>query len=278
MLVNLKEILEPAREQQYAVGHFNTLNVEMARAVIRAAEEAGAPVILGIEERQLDICPIDEFAAFSVAMAKKARVDVAVHFDRGRTFEKCIEAMKLGFTSVNYDCSELSMEENAEKVAELVRVAHAYGASVEAELGHVPEAINLSEEEKKDYHTTPDQAKRYVEMTGVDALAIAVGTAQGQYTFTPKVDFDRIRAISEATQLPLTLHGGSGLSENHFRKAIDNGISKINIFTDLNIAGGQGAIFAINSGFNQMPEIIQYEVYSMKVQALEKIRLFRNGK
>ena len=115
-------------------------------------------------------------------------------------------------------------------------------------------------------------------MTGVDALAIAVGTAQGQYTFTPKVDFDRIRAISEATQLPLTLHGGSGLSENHFRKAIDNGISKINIFTDLNIAGGQGAIFAINSGFNQMPEIIQYEVYSMKVQALEKIRLFRNGK
>ena len=178
MLVNLKEILEPAREQHYAVGHFNTLNVEMARAVIRAAEEAGAPVILGIEERQLDICPIDEFAAFSVAMAKKARVDVAVHFDRGRTFEKCIEAMKLGFTSVNYDCSELSMEENAEKVAELVRVAHAYGASVEAELGHVPEAINLSEEEKKDYHTTPDQAKRYVEMTGVDALAIAVGTAQ----------------------------------------------------------------------------------------------------
>ena len=259
MLVNLKEILEPAREQHYAVGHFNTLNVEMARAVIRAAEEVGAPVILGIEERQLDICPIDEFAAFSVAMAKKARVDVAVHFDRGRTFEKCIEAMKLG-------------------------------ASVEAELGHVPEAINLSEEEKKDYHTTPDQAKRYVEMTGVDALAIAVGTAQGdalaiavgtaqgQYTFTPKVDFDRIRAISEATQLPLTLHGGSGLSENHFRKAIDNGISKINIFTDLNIAGGQGAIFAINSGFNQMPEIIQYEVYSMKVQALEKIRLFRNGK
>lgn len=278
MLVNLKEILEPARRQQYAVGHFNTLNVEMARAVILAAEEIGAPVILGIEERQLDICPLDEFASFATAMAKKAGVNVAIHFDRGRTFEKCIEALKLGFTSVNYDCSELSMEENAERVAELVRIARVCGASVEAELGHVPEAANLSEEEKKDYHTTPDQAQRYVRMTGVDALAIAVGTAQGQYTVAPNVDFERIRAISEATQLPLTLHGGSGLSESHFRMAIDNGISKINIFTDLNIAGGQGVIQAINSGFTQMPDIIQYEVYSMKVQAHEKIRLFRNGK
>lgn len=209
-------------------------------------------------------------------MAERAKVPVAVHFDRAHSFDACMKALKLGFTSIDFDCSELSFEENVAQVSEIARIAHAFGASVEGELGHVPDASKLKELEKIDYHTSPAEAADYVARTGVDALAIAVGTAQGPYTETPKVDFARISAISEAAQIPLVLHGGSGLSDRAFRKAITNGISKINIFTDLNIACGQGIMQAINSGYTQMSEIIPYELYSVRVQAAEKIRLFQN--
>lgn len=276
MLVNLKEILAPAREEKYAVGHFNTFTALMARSVIQAAEELDVPVIIGIEERQLELCPLEIFASFAIPMAERAKVPVAVHFDRAHTFENCVRALKYGFTSIDYDCSELSFEENVIRVSELTRIAHAFGASVEGELGHVPDAANLKELERIDYHTSPDQAGDYVSRTGVDALAIAVGTAQGTYTEKPTVDFERIAAISEAAQIPLVLHGGSGLSDSAFREAITNGVSKINIFTDINIACGQGIMQAINSGYTQMSDIIPYVLYSVRVQAAEKIRLFRN--
>lgn len=276
MLVDLKEILAPAREGKYAVGHFNTFTAVMARSVIQAAEELNAPVIIGIEERQLELCPLEVFASYAIPMAERAKVPVAVHFDRAHSFDACMKALKLGFTSIDFDCSELSFEENVAQVSEIARIAHAFGASVEGELGHVPDAAKLKELEKIDYHTSPAQAGDYVARTGVDALAIAVGTAQGPYTETPKVDFARISAISEAAQIPLVIHGGSGLSDRAFRKAITNGISKINIFTDLNIACGQGIMQAINSGYTQMSEIIPYELYSVRVQAAEKIRLFQN--
>ncbi|MDO4804183.1 MAG: class II fructose-bisphosphate aldolase [Lachnospiraceae bacterium] len=277
MLVNLKEILAPAREGKYAVGHFNTYTTLMARSVIQAAEELDSPVIIGIEERQLELCPLEVFASFAIPMAQRAKVPVAVHFDRGHSFDKCIKALHLGFTSIDCDCSELSFEENVASVSELVRVAHALDASVEGELGRVPVAANFTEVEKMCL-TEPFEAGDYVARTGVDALAIAVGNVMGYYKKTPKVDFDRIAAISDATRLPLVLHGGSGLSDKAFRKAISNGISKINIFTDLNIAAGQGIMQATNSGYTLMSEIIPYELHSMRVQAAEKIRLFQNRK
>ncbi len=276
MLVNLKDILTPAREGKYAVGHFNTFTALMTRSVIMAAEELDAPVIIGIEERQLELCPLEVFASYAIPMAVRAKVPVAVHFDRAHTFDKCVKALNFGFTSIDFDCSELSFEENVSHVSEITRIAHALGASVEGELGHVPDAAKLKEFEKIDYHTSPAEAGDYVARTGVDALAIAVGTAQGSYTEKPKVDFARIAAISEATGTPLVLHGGSGLSDRAFRRAITNGVSKINIFTDLNIACGQGIMQAINSGYTQMSEIIPYEMHSVRVQAAEKIRLFQN--
>ncbi len=276
MLVNLKEILDTAVREKYAVANFNVVNLEMARGVIDAAEEADRPVILGIEEKLLNICSMYDFASFVLPMARMASVPVGVHFDHGYTFEKCTQALRAGFTSVNYDCSALPFEENVGKVKELVKVAHAFGASVEAELGRVPYAEELEERELTDYHTRPDQASEFAVRTGIDALAIAAGNAQGTYLTAPNVDFDRIREISEAAKLPLVLHGGSGLSDRMFKKAIDCGVHKINVFTDIDIACGQGIMQAVNSGLVKMSDIIPYAVHSVKVQALEKIGLFSN--
>ena len=147
MLVNLKELLDTAVEEKYAVANFNVVNLEMARGVIEAAEETDSPVILGIEEKLLDVCSMYDFASFVLPMARMASVPVGVHFDHGYSFEKCTQALRAGFTSVNYDCSALPFEENVAKVLELVKVAHAFGASVEAELGRVPDASELEERE-----------------------------------------------------------------------------------------------------------------------------------
>ncbi len=274
MLVNLKEILDPARAGGYAVGHFNVLSMVMARGVLEAAEELGKPVIIGIEEKQLSICPLEDFSFFAIPMAKRAKVPVAVHFDHAHTFDKCIEALKYGFTSVNYDCSDNSFDENAWRVAELVHTAHAYGASVEAQLGFVPEAADVTDGRiDPATFTKPEDAELFAKRTNADALGIAAGTAHGEYLFRPKVDYARIKAISEVTGLPLVLHGGSGLSDRALRKAIESGVSKINIFTDINIAGAQGATMALGAGKNLFTDIIPYEVHAIRVQAAEKIRL-----
>lgn len=275
MLVNLKEILEPARTGGYAVGHFNVLTMLMARGVLEAAEELGAPVILGIEEKQLSMCPLEDFSYFVLPLAKRAKVPVAVHFDHVRTFDRAIEALKYGFTSVNYDCSEETFDENVWRVAELVHTAHAYGAAIEAQLGFVPEAADVRGGIDPATFTDPEEARLYVERTKVDALGVAVGTAHGEYLFRPNVDYDRIKAIADVTKLPLVLHGGSGLSDRDLRRAIQNGVGKINIFTDINIAGGQGVIQALGAGKNLYTDILPYVAHSIRVQAAEKIRLLR---
>ena len=277
MLANLSDLLIPAAEQKDAVGHFNVTSWTMARGVVKAAEELDAPVILGIEERQLVSCPLDEFASFAVNLAEKASVPVALHFDHGYTFETCIEALDWGFTSINYDCSKDSFEENVSKVANMARIAHAFGASLEAELGYTPEASELAAGGAKNYYTVPEQAADYVRATGIDALAISVGTAQGTYTVRPRIDYKRIEAIASAVPIPLVLHGGSGLSDRTIRHAISSGISKIDIFTDPDLRGGQGCIQAINDGVTGLTGILPYAEFSVKVTAQEKIRLFQNA-
>ena len=277
MLANLRDVLIPAMLEKSCVGHFNVINLEMARAVIAAAEANEAPVVLGIEESQLGICPLSDFASFVVPMARRASVPVVVHFDHGHTFSCCIEALKQGFTSVNFDCSRDVLEVNMERVAEMVRTAHAFGAAVEAELGVTPDVSELTDEDEgAGYFTDPEQVAEYVQKTNVDALAVSVGTAHGEYLATPKLDYDRIRAISETAKIPLVLHGGSGLSDSVVREAINSGISKIDIFTDVNIACCQGAIQACNDGIHTATEMIPYEVHAVRAVAEEKIRLFLN--
>ena len=275
MLVNMREILTEAQSGQYAVGFFNAVNVEMARAVIETAEEMRSPVIVGTAEVLLTAMPLERVAEYLIPMASKASVPVAVHYDHGLTFDKCMEALKLGFSSVMYDCSTASYEENLSSVAEMVKICHAMGATVEGELGHVGDnegAGKLSN--PSDYFTDPDVALDFIDRTGVDALAVAVGNAHGDYKFPPKLDFDRISDIAKITGTPLVLHGGSGLADNDFREAVRRGICKVNIFTDLDKAGKAGIEKGLHVGQNTLMNLIPYAIDAMKSVVREKITLF----
>lgn len=275
MLVNMYEILEKAKEGKYGVGFFNAVNVEMGRAVIETAEELNAPVIVGTAQVLLPAMELERVAEYLIPMAKKAKVPVCVHYDHGLTFEKCMEALQLGFTSIMYDCSTDSYEENVEKVAEMVKICHAMNITVEGELGHVGDNEGSGKlENPSDYFTDPEMARDFVQRTGVDALAVAVGNSHGDYKFPPKLDFDRIAAIREATGLPLVLHGGSGLSDDDFRKAVELGVCKVNIFTDIDKAGKAGVEEGLAAGAKTMMGLIPYEIAAMKKVVAEKIALF----
>lgn len=275
MLVNMNDLLQPAKRGGYGVGFFNAVNMEMARAVIETAEELHSPVMVGTAEILLPAMELRHVAEYLIPMAKEAAVPVCVHYDHGLTFDRCMEALRLGFTSVMYDCSTADYRENIAKVADMVKICHAMGVTVEGELGHVGDndgdgkLLNPG-----DYFTDPDLAEDYVRNTGIDSLAVAVGNAHGDYKFTPKLDFERIRIIAKKTELPLVLHGGSGLSDDDFRTAIQNGIHKINIFTDIDKAGKNGIEKGLAAGAKTMIELMPYELEAMKTVVAEKLRLF----
>lgn len=271
----MNDILLPAKEKKYGVGFFNAVNVEMARAIIETAEELRAPVMIGTAEVLLPVMPLENVADYLIPMAKRASVPVCVHYDHGLSFEKCMKALKLGFTSVMYDCSTADYETNTDKVAEMVKICHAMGVTVEGELGHVGDNEGAGRLEKpSDFYTDPDVAEDYVRRTGIDSLAVAVGNAHGDYKFPPKLDFERIETIAARTGLPLVLHGGSGLADEDFRRAIEKGVCKVNIFTDLDKAGKAGAERGMNAGAGTMMGLIPYEIEAMKTVVREKIRLF----
>jgi len=275
MLVNMNDILLSAKQGGYGVGFFNAVNVEMARAIIETAEELNAPVIIGTAEVLLPAMELERVAEYLIPMARKAKVPVCVHYDHGLTFERCMEAIKLGFTSIMYDCSTADYETNVKKVAEMTKICHSMGITVEGELGHVGDNSGAGKlENPSDYYTNPDTAVDFVKNTGVDALAVAVGNAHGDYAFPPKLDFDRIDTISKMTNIPLVLHGGSGLSDDDFRKAVKLGVSKVNIFTDIDKAGKKGIEKGLSEGAKTMMGLIPYEIDAMKEVVREKITLF----
>lgn len=275
MLVNMNEILSKAKDGGYGVGFFNAVNVEMARAVIETAEELNAPVIVGTAQVLLPAMSLERVAEYLIPMAQKAKVPVCVHYDHGLTFEKCMEALQLGFTSIMYDCSTAGYEENVAQVAEMIRICHAMNVTVEGELGHVGDNEEEGHlENPSDYYTDPTMAEDFVKRTGVDALAVAVGNAHGDYKFPPKLDFDRIAEIFSRTGTPLVLHGGSGLSDEDFRIAVGKGICKINIFTDIDKAGKAGIEEGLAAGAKTMMGLIPYEIAAMKKVVANKIRLF----
>ena len=275
MLVNMNDVLLPAKEQGYGVGFFNAVNVEMARAVIETAEELNSPVMVGTAEVLLPAMELERVAEYLIPMAKKARVPVCVHYDHGLTQERCRQAIELGFTSIMYDCSMDDYETNIVKLKEMTDACHALNITVEGELGHVGDNAGAGKlENPSDYFTDPDTAADFVRRTGVDSLAVAVGNAHGDYTFPPKLDFERIRKISEMTDLPLVLHGGSGLSDDDFKQAVSLGICKVNIFTDIDKAGKAGIEKGLAAGAKTMMGLIPYEIETMKEVVREKIALF----
>ena len=236
MLVNLNEVLKKAQKEKYAVGLFNTTDTDMLQAVIEAAEESNSPVILGTAEVLLPYGELKLIAPSVIAAAKRASVPVVVHYDHGLTFERCLEALQLGFSSVMFDGSAKPYGQNIEETKEIVKIAHAFGSSVEGEIGHVGEAAQ-GDESLENMYTTVAEAKEYLENTGVDALAVAIGSAHGVYKKKPKLNIERLKEIADAVSVPLVLHGGSGLSDDDFKNTIREGIAKVNIFTDLCLAG-----------------------------------------
>ena len=280
MLVNLNDVLRDAQKNNYGVGLFNTTDTDMLEAVISAAEELRSPVIIGTAEVLLPYGELELIAPAIINMANRATVPVVVHYDHGLTFERCIEALKLGFTSVMFDGSAGDPSENLKATAEIVKIAHAFGATVEGEIGHVGDAGN-NEQDIDDMYTTPGEAKNFVEATGVDALAIAIGTAHGVYKTKPKLDIERLRQIRAAIDTPLVLHGGSGLTDDDFRDTVRNGISKVNIFTDLCVAADRAIAENLGdkSGFNEYLTRRKIKVEAMKKAAMEKMILFgSNGR
>lgn len=272
MLVNLNEVLSDAQKKGYAVGLFNTIDTDMLEAVIAVAEELRSPVVIGTAEVLLPYGELKLIAPSVIEAAKRASVPVVVHYDHGLTFERCMEALQLGFSSIMFDGSAGDEEENVRLTAQLVKIAHAMGASVEGEIGHVGEASTNDGMEESMY-TTPQEAVAFVEKTGVDALAVAFGTAHGAYKTKPKLDLERLAQIRKVVDTPLVLHGGSGLSDDDFKNSIKNGIAKINIFTDLCLAGEKGMKEALGEGKAYL-EIRERKVEEIKRVVREKIRLF----
>ena len=275
MLVNMNDVLLPAKKGHYGIGFFNAVNVEMARAIIETAEELRAPVMVGTAVVLLPAMSLERVAEYLIPMAQKAAVPVCVHYDHGLTFDKCMEALKLGFTSVMYDCSTEDYESNTAKLAEMVRICHGRGVTVEGELGHVGDNEGTGKlENPSDYYTDPEIAADFVKRTGIDSLAVAVGNAHGDYKFPPKLDFERIETISGRTGLPLVLHGGSGLSDSDFRTAVQKGVCKVNIFTDIDKAGKAGIEKGLAAGASSMTALIPYEIEAMKRVVCNKLELF----
>lgn len=238
MLVNLNDVLKRAQAEKYAVGLFNTTDTDMLQAAIGAAEELNSPIIIGTAEVLLPYGELKLIAPSVLAAAKAAKVPVVVHFDHGLSFERCIEALKLGFSSIMFDGSALPYAQNLEATREMVKIAHAFGATVEGEIGHVGEAVN-NDNMQTDSYTTPEEALEFYNHTGVDALAVAIGSAHGVYKSKPKLNIERLKQISNVVPVPLVLHGGSGLSDDDFTSCIENGMAKVNVFTDLCLAGEQ---------------------------------------
>lgn len=279
MLVNMNQVLLPAKRQKYAVGLFNAVNLELARGIIAAAEASRSPVIMGTAEVLFPYGPLEEVSYYLIPMAKKANVPVVIHLDHGLNRETCIKALELGFSSIMYDCSTDSYEENVRKVKEMADIAHSYGATIEGELGHVGDNEGSAEGNSHmtnpaDFYTDPAMAKDFVQKTGVDALAIAVGTAHGAYKLPPKLDFERIRTIANTVDVPLVLHGGSGLTDNDFRRAIQEGISKINIFTDINIAAVEAEFRKFEYMSKGIIDLIPAAVETVKQETQKKMTLF----
>ena len=272
MLVNLNDILEKAQKGHYGVGLFNTTDSDMLEAVIAAAEELNSPVVIGTAEILLPYGELKLIAPTIIAAAKRASVPVVVHYDHGLTFERCMEALKLGFSSVMFDGSTSDYETNLKNTREIVKIAHAFGASVEGEIGHVGNA-DANDNLLTDMYTTPEEAEEYVKATKVDALAIAIGTAHGVYKTKPMLNIERLKEIRAKIDTPLVLHGGSGLSDDDFKATVKEGIAKVNIFTDLCLAGDKAMREGLEKGIGYL-ETRNLKVKYIKEAVMNKIRLF----
>lgn len=289
MLVNMKEILETAEKNQYAIGCINTPNVETIRAVIGAAEELNTPVIIDHAQVHDSLIPIERIGPEMIAYAKKAKVPVCVHLDHGSDYNFVMRAIRVGFPSIMYDCSELPYEENLKNVKEFTKIAHNLGITVEAELGIMASSEEdshggkaLTNEEIRKYFTDPKQAAEFAEKTGCDALAVCFGTMHGIYAEPPKLDITRVTEIRSA--LPqncrVVMHGASGVEFSEVQNAINAGCSKINYYSYMAKATTKFVMEKTAETNGKIPyhELQEAAFEFMKDYAKNVIKAFKNGK
>lgn len=242
MLVNSKELFEKAQAGNYAIPSANVLDVESIKYHVQVAEELGLPLIVGVAEAHLgDNLTLEDAALFGKKYAEEASVPVVLHLDHGMSVETCKKAIDLGFTSVMIDASMKSFEENVQTTKLVVEYAKAKEVSVEAEIGHVASNFDVNDTDAQ--YTSAEEAKQFAEQSGCDSLAISIGTAHGVYKAKaiPEISFKRLNEIHTATNVPLVLHGGSGSGDDNLRKCAQEGISKVNIYTDLYLAAMESA-------------------------------------
>ena len=239
MLVNLVEILKLANEKQFAVGAFNTPNLECIHAVLNSAEKLHVPVILAHAQLHETVAPLSKIGPVMVEAAKRAKVPVCVHLDHCETLDYMAQALELGFTGVMYDGSTLPYAKNLENTKRAVALAKKYACGVEAELGALASREGGGANAAGPVYTDPDEAVAFCNETGIDALAPSFGTAHGIYKAKPVLDLERVKLISQKTGLPLVMHGGSGVSPDDYRTGIANGLRKINYYSYMSKAGTQ---------------------------------------
>ena len=253
MLVTLKEVMKIAEERKIAIGSFNTPNLEGVRAVIEAAEELNLPVIIQFAQCHESWIPLDVIGPIMLDAAKRAKVPVCAHLDHGETLEYLEHALNMGFTSIMYDGSVLSYEENLENTKKAVAMATKTGASVEAELGSMGRresgaGDDSGELDETKIYTDPVRAAEFVKETGIDALACSFGTTHGIYLTEPKLDFDIVKKARELTDnIPIVMHGGSGVSKEDYHKGVHAGVRKVNYFTYMDKSGGSAVAEYVKS-------------------------------
>lgn len=276
-LVSLKSMLHEAVDKGYAVGSFNVVSLDSLQGILEAATQLQSPVILSVAEVHFKYIDLESIVPVIKQAAAKAPVPVALHLDHGLSLEAAMRCFRLGFTSLMFDGSSLPYEENVARTAEIVRVAHSVGVTVEAELGQVGGGEGGSEASEADrsHFTDPDQAIDFVRRTGVDALAVAVGSVHGLYKGKPQLDFDRLSAIARGTGVPLVLHGGSGIPDEDIRRAISLGIAKINVYTEMSMQATERIRKEVaDPKMISFPDLLLLARQGIKETVMEKMRIF----
>lgn len=282
MLVTNAYLLKKAYDGKYGVGAFNANNLEQIQGIIEAAEEEKAPVILQASQGAIKYAGLDNVTAIVLSIARSARVPVSLHLDHGTDFNQNVRCLRAGFTSLMFDGSALPFKDNVDITRKIVEIAQPCGVSVEGELGRVAGTEDdLTVDEVDALMTQPDQAAEFVKLTGIDALAVAVGSVHRMKVQAAVLDIDRIRKIKATTGIPLVLHGSSGVTDDSIKKAIEEGICKINVATALNMAFVEGIREAVKNKPDEVDprNIIGVGKAKLKEVVREKIRLFNsNGK
>lgn len=279
-IVTLKEALKKAEEGRYGIGMFNVLNIETIQSVILAAEENSSPVIMSLPEVDWWYVDIELVIKAMVEKARSSRVPVVLHYDHGHNIEFMKKLLDYGWTSLMIDESKKPLEKNIEITACVVEMAKKYGASVEGELGHVPfdeGQTGDAEADPQSMYTKVDEAVYFAEKTGVDALAVAIGTVHGEFKSAPNLNFKLLEDLHSQLQIPLVLHGGSGLSADDFKKCIDLGIRKINVFTEIILEPGKvikQRLFEQPSWKVEYTELMALSINSMKEAIKRNMEIF----